>query len=229
MHSLHNHTTWSDGRVDIHEIVRKGVEGGLKVIGISDHYATTRVKSIDNVDQYIGEITGLRKRFRNRIDILAGVELDASFERTDFDALDYEVLNRLDYILFEFVQDELWKGMPVWQLITIRKRFKIPCGIAHNDLGRNFHEVNIEYLADVFQSNKIFIELNCGRRYSKMGKYYYELGEPLILQLGRYGVRFSLGCEGHRDDPADISPAMEFVVRNQLEKNLISMEFFKKD
>lgn len=227
-HSLHNHTKGSDGRLDARAMVEKAIEGNLEFVGIADHYGTDRVRSITDLKWYMTEIKGLKKEYEDKIAVLAGVEIDGSQERTDFGSLDYTTINRLDYVLFEYVQDELWKGMPVWEFINVRKKIKVPCGLAHNDLGRNFGEIRTDYLADVFVSNDIFIELNCGRRYSKMGKFYYELSEALVMQFAMRGVRFSLGCDGHRDDVGDVSKAMDFVDLNQLEKNLVTPETFKK-
>jgi hypothetical protein len=227
-HSLHNHTKGSDGRFDARTIVEKAVEGKLDFVGISDHYATTRVRCIDDLKGYIVDMRQLKKEFEDRMLVLAGVELDASHERTDFERLDYNSLNKLDYVLFEHVQDELWKGMPVWQFINVRKKFKVPCGLAHNDLGRNFGETRTDYLAEVFVSDEIFIELNCGRRYSKMGKFYYELSESLVREFASKGVKLSLGCEGHREEVAEVSKAMEFVLFNGLEGDLVTARTFKK-
>jgi len=228
IHSLHNHTKKSDGRFDARRIVERAVEGKLDFVGISDHHATTRLRCIDDLEGYITEIRQLKREFDGRITVLAGVELDASQERTDFEKVDYEALNELDYVLFEHVQDELWKGMPVWQFINIRKKLTVPCGLAHNDLGRNLGEMRTDYLADVLFSNNIFVELNCGRRYSKMGKFYYELSESLVREFASKGVRLSLGCEGHRDDVVEVSKAMDFVLLNDLEGSLVTARMFKK-
>jgi DNA polymerase (family 10) len=225
-HSLHNHTKGSDGRLDARAMVEKAIEGDLEFVGIADHYGTNRVNSIRDLKDYMSEIKGLKKDFEDKISIFAGVEVDGSQERTDFDSLDYNAMNRLDYVLFEYVQDELWKGMPVWEFINVRKRLRVPCGLAHNDLGRNFGEIRTDYLADVFVSNDIFIELNCGRRYSKMGKFYYELSEALVMQFAMKGVRFSIGCDGHRDDVGEVSKAMDFVRVNEMEKSLVTAKDF---
>jgi DNA polymerase (family 10) len=225
-HSLHNHTNRSDGKLDAVGIVEKAIEGGLEFVGISDHYGTSGTKCIEDFRSYIDELRRVQKEFEDQIPVLAGVEIDASHDRTDVESLDFEGLNSLDYVLFEHAQDELWKGMPVWELMGVRKRIRPPCGLAHNDLGRNFGEIRTDYLAEVLVSNAIFVELNCGRRYSKMGKFYYELAESLVEEFVRKGVKLSLGCDGHRDDAAEVSKAVDFVNGNDMEKSLVTAKDF---
>lgn len=225
VHSLHNHTDRSDGRCDPETLVRKAVETELEFIGIADHYATRRVPSLDDasLSAYISEVRSLQERYRDRITVLVGVEIDASRERTEIDSLDFDILNTLDYVLFEFVQDDLWKGMPFWEFLLLKDRLDVPCGLAHNDLGRNISSLRVDYLSEVLTSNRIFIELNSGRRYSKMGRFYYELSESLVIQFGEKGVRFSLGCDGHGDDVAGIEPAMSFLRDHGLEANCLTL------
>jgi len=46
MMNLHNHTTYSDGKFSPRDIVEAAIRAGLSAVGISDHYRTTRVRSV---------------------------------------------------------------------------------------------------------------------------------------------------------------------------------------
>jgi histidinol phosphatase-like PHP family hydrolase len=224
MHSLHNHTTLSDGRAEPDEVVQAAIDGGLEAVGIADHFLTKKTRSVAPAElpRYVAAIEALKSRFEGKIRVLAGLEVDASAVRTELDSLAPEMVSGLDYVLFEHVQDDLWDGIPFWEFLAIVKRLKIPCGLAHNDLGRNFVDVRKDYLIEVLVANRVFIELNTGKRYSKMGKQYYELSETLIREFARSRVLFSLGSEGHRDDAADVGKAVEFARRNEMTANLVT-------
>ncbi|MDD3681056.1 MAG: PHP domain-containing protein [Mesotoga sp.] len=38
MIDIHNHTTFSDGRNTVEQVIQSAVEAGLQVIGLSDHF-----------------------------------------------------------------------------------------------------------------------------------------------------------------------------------------------
>jgi len=229
MHSLHNHTTLSDGRSEPDEVVQAAVDGGLETIGIADHFLTKKTRSIDPAElpRYLATIQELKTRFAGKIAVLGGLEVDASSARTTLDSLTPDLVRGLDYVLFEHVQDDLWDGIPFWEFLSSVKRLGLPCGLAHNDLGRNFVDVRKDYLVEVLVANRVFVELNTGKRYSKMGKQYYELSETLIREFARSRVMFSLGSEGHRDDAADVGKAMEFARRNQMTANLVTSHLWR--
>ena len=158
MMNLHNHTTFSDGRYPPRDIIEAGIEYNLTYIAITDHYMTRKVDSIpfDGLVDYIREITTLAEEFQDDINVLCGVEIDACKERTDFLKLQYEDLKELDFVLFEHVQNEIWNGMPLWELLGIRANISCPIGLAHNDIGKNFSRARYDELIGVLESVSAF-------------------------------------------------------------------------
>lgn len=229
MFNLHNHTTYSDGRHSPRKIVEAAVEAKLTHIAITDHYSTSKVNSLNSeqLTQYFEEVKALSEEFEDKIKVLCGAEIDASKERTDFVKLSYEQLSRLDFVLFEYVQNELWNGMPLWESLKIRERIKCPVGLAHNDMGKNFAHTNHTDLIGVLESNEVFLELCTNLRYSKFNKPYYHYAEGFFNKLKGTGVMISIGTDTHSNlkTVSNIRDALNFVRKLELEDNLITKIF----
>jgi DNA polymerase (family X) len=98
---LHTHTTWSDGRSSLEEMVEAAAELGLEYIAITDHSPSSRIANgldIGRLERKIEEVEALRKkRGRRKPRILMGAEVDILPDGS----LDYpdEVLARLDVVV----------------------------------------------------------------------------------------------------------------------------------
>lgn len=85
---LHTHSTWSDGKSTIEEMVERAAELGYEYIALSDHSPSERVAhglDEDRLQKKMEEIASLRKKRKDRlphilmgaeVDILAGGKLD---------------------------------------------------------------------------------------------------------------------------------------------------------
>lgn len=91
--NLHTHTTFSDGKNTPEEVVRAAIIKQMCAIGFSDHSYTPCDESYcipaAAIPAYCGEIRRLQEIYRNEIDVLLGLELDACSEchRTAYDYL----------------------------------------------------------------------------------------------------------------------------------------------
>jgi DNA polymerase (family X) len=98
---LHAHTTWSDGRSSLEEMVEAAAELGLEYIAITDHSPSSRIANgldIDRLERKIEEVEALRKkRGRRKPRVLMGAEVDILPDGR----LDYpdDVLARLDVVV----------------------------------------------------------------------------------------------------------------------------------
>ncbi|MBE6823951.1 MAG: histidinol-phosphatase HisJ family protein [Ruminococcaceae bacterium] len=97
---LHIHTTYSDGNNTPNEIVEFAIKNGIDTIGFSDHSYTAFdqsycIKKAD-ISAYKNEIIKLKKKYKDKINILLGIEQDYySVEDTS----DYEfVIGSVHYI-----------------------------------------------------------------------------------------------------------------------------------
>jgi DNA polymerase (family X) len=106
---LHMHTTWSDGRGTVSEMVETAIELGHEYIAICDHAKRLRA---DLLERQTEEIAALREQV-GRMEILAGIEVDirrdGSLDVTD------EILAERDWVMasvhsaFDLPRSELTK------------------------------------------------------------------------------------------------------------------------
>ena len=112
---LHAHTTYSDGKATVEEMVEHAAELGYEYIALTDHSPSQRVAhglDLDRLEQKIEEIERLRKKRKDRAPhILIGTEVDILADGK----LDYpdKILARLDIVvasihsLFHQSKDEI--------------------------------------------------------------------------------------------------------------------------
>lgn len=97
---LHAHTTASDGRLTLDELIEAAESRGFHTIAVTDHSRSSvqaNGLSIDRLSQQRQEIESARERFADRITILHGSEVDILSDGS----LDYEddLLARLDLVV----------------------------------------------------------------------------------------------------------------------------------
>lgn len=96
---LHMHSTWSDGRDTIEDMVRAGQALGYEYVAITDHSErawSSRALSVEDIEAQRAEIEALRRKY-SRIRLLHGIEVDIMPDGTlDFED---EVIARFDIVL----------------------------------------------------------------------------------------------------------------------------------
>jgi len=98
---LHTHTTYSDGKATLEEMVEHAAELGYEYIALTDHTPSERIAhglELDRLEKKLEEIEQLRKKRGNRKPyILSGTEVDILADGK----LDYpdEILARLDVVV----------------------------------------------------------------------------------------------------------------------------------
>ncbi len=92
--NLHTHTFYCDGKSTASEIVRAAIEKGFSYIGFSGHGHTTfddsYCMSAENEEKYVCEIRALKEEYKDKINILCGIERDA-FSDHFVHKFDYEI------------------------------------------------------------------------------------------------------------------------------------------
>lgn len=100
----HTHTTFSDGKNSMEEMVLAAIERGMPAIGFSDHSDTPCDQSYcmktDDYPLYLAELTRMQEKYRDRITILKGLELDYDSDPAITAQLDY-FLGSVHYLIFE--------------------------------------------------------------------------------------------------------------------------------
>jgi len=234
--NLHNHTHYSDGAFSPEELIKFAIESGFTHIGITDHY-TAKIPGSNSVmsyglEKYIEDLRALSAKYSPYISVLLGLEIIFSILQTDFSSFnlpfpDRNLLNKLDFVLFEYVQDSSFMGLSLEELVKIRPFLNMPIGLAHADFSRNFSDIPPKELANTLAKNKIFVELCPSTRnsrvlavgYAKYMNFFSFLKPPVqYVDAGTYvpyyrvensynkalykafknsGVLFSIGTDTH--------------------------------
>ena len=242
-HNLHIHTTYSDGELSPEEIIDYAKRANLKIIGISDHAFSTKLdeeKQITNcLEDYLIHLKRL-KESSNGIELKIGIEIDVSkCFGADPEELPFYILNRFDYVLFEYVdtENEQWGRVgrrDISEIIEIRNQLNIPVGLAHNDLQKNYAGRE-KYIAAILSKNDIFVELNqseshpdtgLGRSTRDDSDYYHHFSDELIRQSARRfskwlpfveNVKFVIGTDSHSGKSiSNVDDAYQFIRKNNL-------------
>ncbi|MBN2555438.1 MAG: DNA polymerase/3'-5' exonuclease PolX [Anaerolineales bacterium] len=97
---LHMHTTWSDGRHSLEEMVDGALNAGLRILAVTDHSRSLGVAgglSIQQWDAQHVEVERLQDKFQGRLRILHGAEVEILPDGSlDFPG---DVLARMDLVI----------------------------------------------------------------------------------------------------------------------------------
>lgn len=98
--NCHTHTSYCDGKNSAEEMVISAIEKGFDCIGFSGHspmyFQNNWAMSFENYKKYIHDIKSLKEKYKDKIDIMLGLEIDTEFSGVD--------LSEFDYIICSFHQ-----------------------------------------------------------------------------------------------------------------------------
>jgi histidinol phosphatase-like PHP family hydrolase len=215
MMSLHNHTNFSDGDWSPAEAMEAAASLGISTLGINDHLAVPYLNSVQptDVDRYAASVREAARPFAGRLEVFVGVELFASPGVTDFGLIDFPGLARLDYLVAEHVGNEARGGIPFWEFIEMRKRIPCPVGLAHTDVAAVLGHADAEELAELLRMERIFVELNTNKQYSRLGRQFYRYWPELFKAIGEAGGELSAGTDLHSRlaDVGNVGDAVDFA------------------
>jgi len=228
---LHIHTNYSDGVLSPEEIVETAKKFGLEAIGISDHFLTQKMdirNTINNKEKFIQYLNTLEElSAKTDIQILKGIEIDASILNPLLHELPYEYLNKLDYVLFENVCDKNLEALlkengidgeavlNLDQFLEIRKKLAIPVGLAHNAIHENFKLEDMKKLAEA----DVFIEINAHYKVYNNPKFWEFLKEFI-----KWGGKISIATDTHYPEiyySGEYEKLLDIVKKNGLENALV--------
>lgn len=101
--NMHQHSTFSDGKSSMEDVVRAAIRKNFVSLGFSDHSYTPCDTSYcmmpDRYASYFAEIKRLREKYAGELEILTGLELDY-FSEADRSRYDYWIAS-VHYMLFD--------------------------------------------------------------------------------------------------------------------------------
>lgn len=191
--TFHVHTTWSDGKNSLDEMVGAAEEMGFEYVGISDHSKTASYAGGLTEERVARQHAEIRKIQRTRsIRIFRGTECDILPDGTmDFDS---ETLSTFDFVIasvhsrFSMPPDEMSDRM-VRALANPWVTF-----LGHVSgrklLIRDGYSVEYDRVFDAAASNGVLIEINGNPR-------RLDLDWKLMRRAIDRGVRFSINPDAH--------------------------------
>jgi DNA polymerase (family X) len=161
--TMHNHTTYSDGRASLMEMAQMAQKMGYKWIGISDHSITAHYAggmSEKSLMRQHTEIDTLNAK--KGIRILKGIECDIQQDGS----LDYgyDVLNSFDFVIASIhTKMDMEEGLMTQRIITAIRN-PATSMLAHPSgrllLSRSPYEVDMDAVLEECLANKVIIEIN---------------------------------------------------------------------
>lgn len=244
--NYHTHTSFCDGKNTPEEIVLYAIEKGCSSIGFSGHGYTPfdlRYCMKDTVG-YIKEISGLKNKYSNKIEIYCGVEEDAFsyVNRENFDYIIgsshyfhihdkyYPIDSNYDYFkkcLEVFEYDVLKLSETYFRMFVNYIIKRKPDIVGHFDVITKFDEIdeqrflnNSEYLKiaekyiKIAAQSDVIFEINTGAMARGIRKTPY-LGERLLHILKAQCGKVILSSDCHSVETLNYSfDEMEYILRD---------------
>ncbi len=234
-HDIHTHTIYSDGLLSPKDLVKQAKQKNLEILGICDHGFSKKLKNkfqiTTNLEKYYNSLKEIKRTLKG-LELKIGIEIDVSrIYGINPAQLPFDILNRFDYILFEYVntEKEYWGEVgnrDISEIIEIRDKLEVPVGLAHNDVQQNFHGKEPE-IATILSQYEIFIEIQdselhpgrgVGRNTREGLDYYLHFTQKLVQELVNKGVTVVCGTDSHTGEfLGDIDNAFRFVRDNSLQ------------
>jgi histidinol phosphatase-like PHP family hydrolase len=197
---LHNHTFHSDGYDSPEKIIKNAVKNGIKHLGITDHFYTSKTRcsiKTETFGHYLKTISEYKEKYKNQINTHIGVEICMDPYFTDLENFPFDKVNKLDYILLEYL--DLAPEVDLRWLRDFCSQITCSIGLAHTNLFTLFEWHGREEVLDTLSDLNIFWELNV------QYQYYIDIVRQLdsvkvnelFEDINKYGIKVTVGSDTH--------------------------------
>jgi histidinol phosphatase-like PHP family hydrolase len=218
---LHNHTIWSDGIHTPEKIIQNAIVNSVTTIGISDHFETDKCQSVlrKDIKNYIININELKEKYKDKIQVLAGIEICMNKELCDLDNLPYEELNKLDYVLLEYI-DYFKHSVKLCEIGKYTSKLTCKIGLAHTNLLTACKIYGLRYVVNTLKEHNLFWELNVNEGYDYFDEVVNSIDSwktsRLLKKLKKNNILMSVGSDTHSLDYYDIE---KLTIGNMIAKH----------
>lgn len=234
--NLHIHSTYSDGRNSVREIVERALRLELNHIAITDHFSNSWKAQIiptlnnkEKIDNYCSEISEYQKKLnknKSSLRVYKGIEIDLG--SSDKFIKRYIQPDKFQIILFEYLESMesiafIKNIYHYWKKSGVKK--KVPLiGLAHFDPAPFIYN-GLDILISFLKEYNIYFEFNY--RYSA---YYSRKNQLFFEKLMKNSIPVAIGCDSHGlSDLNNIMEPFEMIEYYNLKKNLqMIIDFLNK-
>lgn len=197
---LHVHSTYSDGKNSIEEMVQNAIRMGYSYLAISDHSPKLRVAggvSVENLEKKRKEIDRLNKKYKD-FKVLLGSEVEIDTDGN----LDYneKILSSLDIVIAAVHShfDQSKDKMTARLIKAVKNKFvniiAHPTGV---HLGkREPYEIDFKSFCQAAADYNVFLEINAF-------PIRLDLNSSNVYYAREMGVGFAINTDAHRVEHMD--------------------------
>ena len=200
MIDLHNHTRYSDGESFPEEIIINAIKNGIDTVGISDHHKAFFMEEpkYKPFEDYINEINYLKKKYKDKIEVKAGIEINLNFNEVGGESrIPYAKLSKADFVLLERIDGLVTFEIPNRYHVKLKDigrivdRISSRIGLAHTDLlklsqiyseGKGL-EYGMDYVLSILKEYNIFWELNTRDEHKYFDYIIGNWDSPQVIKL----------------------------------------------
>lgn len=231
---LHVHTNYCDGKNNPEEMVLAAIEKGMECIGFSVHsyteFDTSFCIKSEKVADYKAEINGLKEKYKDKIRILCGTEMDY-FSEMPTDGLDY-IIGSVHYV----------KSCGEYIAVDESEQTLVDCVNKYFDGDfYSFAEAYYKNVAHVLEKTKADIigHFDLVTKFNEGGKLFDESNPRYVAafkaavdSLLPYGKPFEINTgaisRGYRTKPYP-SPQIVEYIRSKGGKTILTSDSHSKD
>ncbi len=222
-YDLHTHTTWCDGKNTPEEVVLSAIDKGLTTIGVLAHsycdFEPECFLHYSKVDAFIKEVNRLKEKYKDKIKVLCGIELDAFTSKK-------VKTERFDYILgsvHNFKVGKNYYPMDYTEEILVTCVNEVFGGDIYLAIENYYESVgNIVELtnADIIGHFDLIKKFNIGGKlFDESHPRYINAWKKAVDKLIPYGVPFEINIGGlirvrGQDKPYPGNEIMEYISVN---------------
>ncbi|MFX1572039.1 MAG: PHP domain-containing protein [Promethearchaeota archaeon] len=223
--NLHIHSTFSDGKNSIEQIVKRSLKLKLEYIAITDHFTNSwkawvsTLKNNQKISEYLDKISICQNYLiqnNKKLSLFRGIEIDLSssdtfikkyIEPEKYDIIIFEYLQNLEAIAFLRNTIKFWKRS--------LNQLDLPIlGLAHFDPSYFIHG-NLDVLINFLKKNDVYFEFN-----SSYSSYYSLQNKIFFEKLKENSIPVAIGCDTHNINNLDnIEEPIEMISYYNLENN----------
>jgi histidinol-phosphatase (PHP family) len=258
LHTHHDRCGHASGKIS--DYIESAIDAGMQVIGISDHspyFAHEHdqpqpgiAMARSDFPNYVAEVLGLKEKYKNRIEVLLGVESDFYVDQIELYRTSYEPYP-FDYIIGSVHQTmgvsifnrNRWKDKDEAQQLEEKKnyyeliRHSANSGLfqvlGHIDAMKGYYpqfadiggaETEIDEALKAVADNEISIEINTSGKTKNCGGWYPS--DTILERALHFGVDVSFGSDAHV--PERVGDEWELVQKRLREIGFKRWVFFRQ-